>query len=65
LGLRELIRDSGAKIVVFGLPNSPSSYSKADNRRLYGLANLVETLDRRGDAFELFIAGVFLTRMYK
>jgi hypothetical protein len=62
LGLREIIRDTGARIVVFGLPNSPASYGEAHHykRRPYGLANLVETLDRRGDAFEHYLTGIFL-----
>jgi hypothetical protein len=46
-GLREIIRDSGAKIVVFGLPNPSLCHAEADKSKPYGKANLVETLDRR------------------
>jgi hypothetical protein len=60
-GLREIIRDSGAKIVVFGLPNPSLRYAEADKPKPYGKANLVETLDRRGDAFGQFLTVVFST----
>jgi len=58
-GLRELIRDSGAKVVVFGLANSGKSYVLAGKLKPYGRANLVMTLDRCGEAFERFFAALF------
>lgn len=59
LGLREIIRDSGALIVVVASGNTPESYVKAGAPRPYGQANLVMTLDRRGQAFERFLAALF------
>lgn len=54
LGLREIIRDSGAAVVVVASPNSGESYNAAAKEKPYGRANLVMTLDRKGDAFGRF-----------
>lgn len=58
-GLREIIRDSGAKIVVVASANPGEAYIKAGKPRPYGRANLVMTLDRRGEAFGRFFAALF------
>jgi hypothetical protein len=60
LGLREIIRDSGAKIVVVASQNPPENYIRAGTPRPYGQANLVMTLDRCGTAFERFFEALFL-----
>src|SRR5262245_26513622 len=59
LGLREIIRDSGAPIVVVAMPNSGESYNAAAKGKSYGRANLVMTLDRKGDAFGRFFQRLF------
>jgi hypothetical protein len=59
LGLREIIRDSGAKIVVVASENPASHYIAAGRRTGYGLANLVMTLDRKGDALPTFLVRLF------
>ena len=58
-GLREIIRDSGAKVVIVASANPSGNYIKAGNRKPYGQANLVMTLDRRGDAFGRFFLALF------
>jgi hypothetical protein len=57
--LREIIRDSGAKLVVVASPNSSRSYIKAGRQQTYGRTNLVMTLDRRGDSFGRFFGALF------
>jgi len=59
LGLREIIRDSGAAVVVVASPNSGESYNAAAKEKPYGSANLVMTLDRKGDAFGRFFQKLF------
>jgi hypothetical protein len=59
LGLREIIRDSGAKVVVVASENSGGSYIKACKLQRYGRANLVMTLNRRGSAFGQFFMTLF------
>jgi len=59
MGLREIVRDSGAKIVVIASENSPESYIKAGAIQPYGRANLVMTLDRCSDSFECFLSALF------
>jgi hypothetical protein len=59
LGLREIIRESGARIVVVASENRAESYIKAGAQRPYGRANLVMTLNRRGAAFEQFFQALF------
>jgi len=58
-GLREIIRDSGAKVVIVASPNPSGHYIKAGKQKPYGQANLVMTLDRRGDAFGRFFLALF------
>ncbi|HEU0076233.1 MAG TPA: hypothetical protein VFQ76_01215 [Longimicrobiaceae bacterium] len=58
-GLRELIRDSGAQVVVVGSPNEPEAYFAAAGQKGYGQANLVMTLDRKGGAFPGFFGRLF------
>jgi len=59
--LRATIRDSGAKIVVVASenPNPPHG----GGRPVYGHANLVITLARRGDAFGRFFEALFAKMM--
>ena len=53
--LREIIRDAGAPVVVVATPNSGQSYTIAANRnKRLARANLVMTLDRKGEAFAHF-----------
>jgi hypothetical protein len=61
LGLREIIRDSGAKIVVVASENPAKHYIAAGKKTGYGLANLVMTLDRKGEALPTFLARLFTT----
>lgn len=56
---REVIRDSGAKIVLVASENPADAYIKAGHVEAYGHANLVMTLDRKGAAF-----GVFFSRLF-
>jgi hypothetical protein len=58
-GLREIIRDSGAKIVVVASENPAKHCIAAGKRTGYGLANLVMTLDRKGDALPAFLVRLF------
>jgi hypothetical protein len=53
--LREIIREAGAPVVVVATPNPGQSYTAAANRsKQLARANLVMTLDRKGDAFAHF-----------
>jgi hypothetical protein len=53
--LREIIRDAGAPVVVVATPNSDQSYTVAANRnKQLARANLVMTLDRKGETFAHF-----------
>jgi hypothetical protein len=56
---RELIRDSGAKVVVIASENSVDHYIKAFHKESYGNANLVMTLNRHGEAFGRFFGALF------
>ena len=58
-GLREIIRDCGAKVVVVASANPSGHYIRAGKQKPYGRANLVMTLDRRGDAFGQFFLALF------
>ena len=58
-GLRELIRDSGASVVVVASENASEAYVAAARNKGYGRANLVMTLQRRGDAFPAFFVRLF------
>jgi hypothetical protein len=57
--LREIIRDSGAKVVVVAFANPSGYYIKAGKQQPYGRANLVMTLNRCGDAFGRFFEALF------
>jgi hypothetical protein len=58
-GLREIIRDSGAKAVVVASENCQDSCTKAGARKPYGHANIVITFARRGEAFPRFFGELF------
>jgi hypothetical protein len=58
-GLREIIRDSGAKIVVVATENTADAYIAGALKKPYGSANLVMTLERRGTRFPTFFARLF------
>ena len=58
-GLREIIRDSRAAVVVVASENSGDSYIAASKQRGYGRANLVMALDRKGDIFSKFFQRLF------
>lgn len=57
--LREVIRDSGAKIVIVASENQSDAYIKAGHVEVYGRANLVMTLTRNGASFGAFFARLF------
>jgi len=57
--LREIIRDSGAKVVVVATENTANAYIAGARKRPYGSANLVMTLERRGTRFPAFFARLF------
>ena len=59
LGVREHIRDSGAKVVVIATPNPGERCVSACKKKGYGAANLVATLDRKGPAFASFFSRLF------
>ena len=66
LRLREIIRASGAALVVLAMPNSADRYTialdapaPASGVLPSGAANIVLTLDRRGDSFGRFFAALF------
>ena len=58
-GLRELIRDSGASVVVVASENTGEQYHAAAKETGYGRANLVMTLERKGPAFAHFFYQLF------
>jgi len=58
-GLRELIRDSGAAVVVVASENEGDAYVAAGKQTGYGRANLVMTLQRNGSVFPSFFARLF------
>jgi hypothetical protein len=60
LGLRDIIRDAKASVVVFASENEGKNYIKAGARKDYGNANLVLTLERKGDLFARFFQKLFL-----
>jgi len=66
LGLREIIRDSGALIVIIASENpaenlraAAENYRAAAKATGYGYANLVMILDRKGDKFTRFYQRLF------
>jgi hypothetical protein len=58
-GLRDIIRQSGAAIVVVASENDGKSYIAAGKSTGYGQANLVLTLKRKGAAFTQFFTQLF------
>ena len=58
-GLRELIRDSGAVVVVVASENPGQAYIAGAATKPYGQANLVMTLNRNGEGFHRFFASLF------
>ena len=58
-GLRELIRDAGASVVVVAMNHPVDAYIAAAPRVPFGRANLVMTLDRKGTALPTFLARLF------
>ena len=59
LGLREIIRDSRAAVVVVASENAGDRYIAGSKQQGYGQANLVLALDRRGDIFPKFFQRLF------
>lgn len=59
VGFREIIRDSGATIVVVASENDADAYIAAGKDKGFGRANLVMTLQRNGDVFASFFARLF------
>jgi hypothetical protein len=59
VGLREIIRDSGARIVVIATENTADAYIAGAANKPYGRANLVMTLQRRGNRFASFYVRLF------
>lgn len=58
-GLREVIRDSGAVVVVVACDNSPDNYIAASPRKSYGQSNLVMVLKRNDPHFQRFFVHLF------
>jgi hypothetical protein len=63
LGLREIIRDAGALVVVVASENPGDNYIAASGKRSYGRANLVLTINRRGAIFPSFFSRLFAQMM--
>jgi hypothetical protein len=64
IGLREIIRDSGARVAIVATENPSESYIAAGKQTGYGRANLVLTLQRNGTSFTSFFRRLF-TEMTK
>jgi hypothetical protein len=58
-GIREIIRDSGAKVVVVASENNENCCTKTGAMKSFGKANLVITYSRRGDVFPRFFHELF------
>jgi hypothetical protein len=63
-GLREIIRNASAPIVVVASENEPNRLIAAARPAGYGQANLVLTLKRNGPAFPTFFSALF-SEMYR
>lgn len=63
-GLRDIIRDSQAPIVIVASENDAKSYTAAAKSTGYGYANLVMTLERKDAAFADFFIALF-SKMFK
>lgn len=59
VGVRQIVQTTHAAIVVVASPNSPESIRNAIGLRGPKSANLVFTLDRKGDAFPRFFRALF------
>jgi hypothetical protein len=59
LSLRQIIRDAGARVVIVATDNHPDRYMEAARPAGYGAANLVMTLERKGDGFAAFFGKLF------
>jgi hypothetical protein len=59
LGIREIVRDSGATVAIVASANTADAYIAGTPRTGYGRANLVMTLDRKGKSFPSFFASLF------
>lgn len=57
--LRDIIRNSGARVVVVASDNSDASYIASAKKKGYARVNLVMTLDRRGAVFSSFFRRLF------
>jgi hypothetical protein len=57
--LRDLIRESGARVVVVASDNSGDAYIASTKVRTHGRANLVMTIARRDPAFPTFFLRLF------
>ncbi len=62
-GLRDIIRDSGARVVVVASENPSEGYIASARKTGYGHANLVLTLNRRGAVFSAFFSRLFSQMM--
>jgi hypothetical protein len=62
-GLRDLVRDAGARVVVVASENPGGAGMAAARSAKYGRANLVLTLDRKGALFSTFFARLFADMM--
>ncbi|MCX6851659.1 MAG: hypothetical protein NTY98_22385 [Verrucomicrobia bacterium] len=62
-GLRDLIRDSGARVVVVASENPSEGCIATAKNSDYGHANLVLTLNRRGAVFPAFFSRLFSLMM--
>lgn len=58
-GLRDLIRSSGARVVVVASENPAKSCIASAKKTGYGHANLVLTLERKGTVFSAFFNRLF------
>lgn len=62
-GLRDLIRDAGARVVVVASENAAARGMASAKAASHGRANLVLTLDRKGAVFTEFFSRLFAQMM--
>jgi hypothetical protein len=62
-GLREIIRDSGARVVVVASENDGDNYMASADKNGFGHANVVLTLNRSGPVFPTFFSRLFRDMM--
>jgi hypothetical protein len=58
-GLREIIRESSASIVIVASENNDESFARASRKTGYGQANLALTVRRKGECFAAFYSRLF------